>query len=112
MPHNRQFLSPAPTAPVSQEQVFAPYGIQALQDDPELAMAGARAHNRWLADLCAASPDRRGGIATVPIIHDVAAGVGPSGLVPRKQRDRHPEGRPDEGLASLHVDEQAHPHRR
>ena len=28
-------------------------------DDPELAMAGARAHNRWLADLCAASPDRR-----------------------------------------------------
>ena len=45
------------------------------QDDPELAMAGARAHNRWLAELCAASPGRRGGIATVPIIHDVAAGV-------------------------------------
>ena len=44
-------------------------------DDPDLAMAGARAHNRWLADLCAASPDRRGGVATVPIIHDVAAGV-------------------------------------
>jgi predicted TIM-barrel fold metal-dependent hydrolase len=44
-------------------------------DDPELAMAGARAHNRWLADLCAASPDRRAGVATVPIIHDVEAGV-------------------------------------
>ena len=25
-------------------------------DDPELAMAGARAHNRWLADLCSESP--------------------------------------------------------
>jgi predicted TIM-barrel fold metal-dependent hydrolase len=45
------------------------------RDDPELAMAGARAHNRWLADLCAADPVRRGGIATVPIVHDVAAAV-------------------------------------
>lgn len=44
-------------------------------DDPALAMAGARAHNRWLADLCKQLPGRRGGIATVPIIHDVAAGV-------------------------------------
>jgi predicted TIM-barrel fold metal-dependent hydrolase len=44
-------------------------------DDPRLAMAGARAHNRWLADLCAASPKRRAGIATVPIIHDVDADV-------------------------------------
>ena len=27
--------------------------------DPELLMAGARAHNRWLAELCAESPDAR-----------------------------------------------------
>jgi predicted TIM-barrel fold metal-dependent hydrolase len=44
-------------------------------DDAELAFAGAKAHNRWLADLCAANPVRRAGIATVPVIHDVAAGV-------------------------------------
>lgn len=45
------------------------------QLDPELAFAGARAHNRWLADLCNASPERRAGIATVPVIHDVERGV-------------------------------------
>ena len=37
MPHNRSFLSPSLPIPLSQEQVFAPYGIEALQDDPELA---------------------------------------------------------------------------
>jgi predicted TIM-barrel fold metal-dependent hydrolase len=41
------------------------------KDDAELAFAGARAHNRWLADLCSSNPGRRAGIATVPIIHDV-----------------------------------------
>ena len=45
------------------------------RDDPAMAFAGAQAHNRWLADLCSASPDRRAGVATVPVIHDVAAGV-------------------------------------
>ena len=39
--------------------------------DGELVMAGARAHNRWLADLCADSPERRCGVATVPILHDI-----------------------------------------
>jgi predicted TIM-barrel fold metal-dependent hydrolase len=56
----------------------SPFGVglgASGKDDPELAMTGARAHNRWLADLCAASPGRRGGVATVPIIHDVDAGV-------------------------------------
>jgi len=56
----------------------APFGTglgASGRDDPELAMAGARAHNRWLADLCNASPHRRAGIATVPVIHDVAEGV-------------------------------------
>src|SRR3954447_8821967 len=45
------------------------------KDDAQLAFAGARAHNRWLADLCAANPVRRAGIATVPVIHDVATAV-------------------------------------
>lgn len=43
--------------------------------DPELAMAGARAHNRWLAELCSVSPERRAGIALVPIHGDVDASV-------------------------------------
>jgi predicted TIM-barrel fold metal-dependent hydrolase len=42
---------------------------------PELLMAGARAHNRWLAELCAQSPTRRAGVAIVPILHDVEAAV-------------------------------------
>jgi predicted TIM-barrel fold metal-dependent hydrolase len=42
--------------------------------DPALLMAGARAHNRWLAQLCATSPDRRAGVAIVPI-YDVEAAV-------------------------------------
>jgi predicted TIM-barrel fold metal-dependent hydrolase len=39
--------------------------------DGELVMAGARAHNRWLAELCSDSSERRCGVATVPILHDV-----------------------------------------
>jgi len=41
--------------------------------DPELLMAGARAHNRWLAELCADSPERRAGVAIMPILADPAA---------------------------------------
>jgi predicted TIM-barrel fold metal-dependent hydrolase len=44
--------------------------------DGELVMAGATAHNRWLEELCAASPERRCGVATVPILHDIDAAVG------------------------------------
>ena len=43
--------------------------------DPELAFAGARAHNRFLADLVAQSPARRAGVALVPVSHDVERGV-------------------------------------
>jgi predicted TIM-barrel fold metal-dependent hydrolase len=42
---------------------------------PDLLMAGARAHNRWLAELCAGSPDRRAGVAVVPILDDIDAAV-------------------------------------
>ncbi len=51
-------------------------GLQAGEiTDPELAFAGAHAHNRFLADLCSHSPERRAGIALVPITHDVARAV-------------------------------------
>jgi predicted TIM-barrel fold metal-dependent hydrolase len=44
-------------------------------EDPELAFAGAHAHNRFLAEMCSHSSHRRGGIALVPITHDVPRSV-------------------------------------
>jgi len=47
-------------------------GLSAGQiTDPVLAFAGARAHNRWLAEFCAVNPVRRAGVALVPITADV-----------------------------------------
>ena len=46
--------------------------------DPLLGMAGAKAHNRWLAELCSQSPHRRCGVALIPItgpINDVLAEI-------------------------------------
>jgi predicted TIM-barrel fold metal-dependent hydrolase len=43
--------------------------------DPELQLAGAHAHNRWVADFCSLAPERRAGLAIVPILHDIAAAV-------------------------------------
>ena len=40
--------------------------------DPALGLAGAQAHNRWLAELCAQSPERRCGVALVPITADLS----------------------------------------
>ena len=37
------------------------------ETDPAAIFAGARAHNRWLADFVSASPHRRIGIAVVPV---------------------------------------------
>jgi predicted TIM-barrel fold metal-dependent hydrolase len=74
-------------------------------DDPELAFAGARAHNRFLVDLCATSPTRRGGVGLVPICHDVKRAVseiewlaGTPGIrgimIPTMWRDRTPYNDP------------------
>ena len=46
--------------------------------DPRLGMAGAQAHNRWLAELCQDSPERRCGVALIPItveVEDVLAEI-------------------------------------
>ena len=40
----------------------------------ERRLAGVRAHNRWLADFCAASPGRRAGIAQI-FLNDVDEAV-------------------------------------
>jgi predicted TIM-barrel fold metal-dependent hydrolase len=42
---------------------------------PELQWAGARAHNRWIAELCQMAPERRAGVAIVPALWDVAEAV-------------------------------------
>ncbi len=42
---------------------------------PELQWAGARAHNRWLAELCQMAPERRAGVAITPILWDVDEAV-------------------------------------
>ena len=38
---------------------------------PELQWAGARAHNRWLAEFCQMASERRAGMAIVPVLWDV-----------------------------------------
>ncbi|RJL24134.1 amidohydrolase family protein [Bailinhaonella thermotolerans] len=50
-------------------------GMVGADLDPELALAGARAHNRWLAELCRSSPARRRGVIVAPIAGDVEAAV-------------------------------------
>jgi predicted TIM-barrel fold metal-dependent hydrolase len=43
--------------------------------EPELLFAGAKAHNRWLSELCQESPERRCGVALIPVTHDVDRAV-------------------------------------
>ena len=42
---------------------------------PELIWAGARAHNRWLAEFCANAPERHHGVAITPLIWGVEEAV-------------------------------------
>ncbi len=51
-------------------------GLGATGDnDPVLARVGATAHNRWLAEFCSNTPERRAGVAVVPVPHEVDASV-------------------------------------
>jgi predicted TIM-barrel fold metal-dependent hydrolase len=58
------------------EVPFAPFGgtARAAEYTVELRAAGARAHNRWLAEFCAEAPRRRAGVAVVSV-HDIDAAV-------------------------------------
>jgi predicted TIM-barrel fold metal-dependent hydrolase len=49
----------------------ADLGMRPTGANPELQWAGARAHNRWLAEFCADEPLRRIGVALVPALWDV-----------------------------------------
>jgi hypothetical protein len=67
-----------PDADVLGGGASAPFsaGLQSSGElDGALVQAGARAHNRWLAELCSESPERRCGVATIPVLHDVAWAV-------------------------------------
>ena len=61
--------------------------------DPVLVMEGAKAHNRWLAELCSDSPERRVGVALVPILHDHDGGDRGDrvGRLPRAPRRDDPD---------------------
>lgn len=49
----------------------ADVGLRCLGADPELLWAGARAHNRWMADFCKMEPNRRIGLAIIPVVFDI-----------------------------------------
>jgi len=57
------------------EVVYPSLALQLFRiRDAEFQAATFRAYNDWLAEFCAAAPDRLAGIALVPL-HDVAVGV-------------------------------------
>jgi predicted TIM-barrel fold metal-dependent hydrolase len=76
-----------------------PWGV-----DPELQWAGARAHNRWMAEFCQAQPLRRIGLGIVPMLYDPEMAVqevmwvhdnGLKGiLIPALMGDRDPYNHP------------------
>jgi predicted TIM-barrel fold metal-dependent hydrolase len=79
----------------------SPFGsglASGAEADPPAVKAGARAHNRWLADFCRTNPHRRIGVAVVPVtagvddavaeVHAVA-GLGLRGvMIPTRWFDR------------------------
>jgi len=49
----------------------ADIGLRPSREGAELQWAGARAHNRWMADFCKDEPVRRIGLAIIPALYDV-----------------------------------------
>ena len=94
--------SPTPTrSPAARRRRSARGSRPPTSPIPSSRSPGARAHNRFLAELCSHSPERRAGVALVPITHDVdravaeiewAAANGLRGgiLVPTMWRDHTP----------------------
>ncbi|MEU8843288.1 amidohydrolase family protein [Streptomyces roseus] len=59
-----------PDADAVDSQTAAPFGVGlglSGDQDPELGMAGAQAHNRWLAEFVSQTPERHCGVALLPI---------------------------------------------
>jgi predicted TIM-barrel fold metal-dependent hydrolase len=56
----------------------APFGagfIPVATRDAEHLLAGAQAYNRWAAELCQDSPDRRAGLIVAPILGDLEGAI-------------------------------------
>jgi predicted TIM-barrel fold metal-dependent hydrolase len=71
-----EVIFPGPDAATG--SMGAPFGaglVIGADLDPELLLAGARAYNRWCADLCSHSPERRKGLAVAPILGDIDGAV-------------------------------------
>ena len=50
-------------------------GLSTKGADQELQWAGARAHNRWINEFCQMAPERRCGVAVVPLLWDIDLAV-------------------------------------
>ena len=50
-------------------------GLPTEEVDAGMQWAGARAHNRWLADFCSQAPERHAGVASVPLLWDIDLAV-------------------------------------
>ena len=61
--------------PGIQARLLAGLGLSPRDMVPELQWAGAMAHNRWLAELCANDPARHIGVASIPLLWDVQQAV-------------------------------------
>ena len=65
-----------PDADAVESRTCVPFGAglgMSGDMNPELGLAGAIAHNRWLAELCSSSPERRRGVALVPITAELSS---------------------------------------
>ncbi|WP_415954302.1 amidohydrolase family protein [Streptomyces sp. KLOTTS4A1] len=63
-----------PDADAVDSQTAAPFGVGlglSGDQDPALGMAGAQAHNRWLAEFVSRHPERHCGVALLPITAEV-----------------------------------------
>ena len=64
-----------PDADAVESRTCVPFGAglgMSGDMNPDLGLAGAIAHNRWLAELCSNSPERRRGAALVPITAELS----------------------------------------
>ena len=71
-----EVIFPGPDAATG--SMGAPFGaglVLHAEVPPDLMLAGAKAYNRWLAELCQHTPERRKGLAIAPILGNVDAAV-------------------------------------
>ena len=71
-----EVVFPGPDAATG--RMGAPFGAgfnPVATRSPAHLLAGARAYNRWAAELCGQSPERRAGLIVAPILGDLDGGI-------------------------------------